>query len=145
LLGRFVFFWSFCRTSTEPPVPTHHSDMGKNSIIDQYQAAKGKHPGMMLLFRVGDFYELFYQDAEEASKLLGLTLTTRDRVHPMAGFPHHQLQPCPQKLLQAGRRLAIRDQVGASCPDGTTEPVREVRRVLSPQETVLALLRKNMA
>jgi DNA mismatch repair protein MutS len=107
---------------------------GKNTIIEQYQAAKEKHPGMMLIFRIGDFYELFYQDAEDASKLLGLTLTTRDRVHPMAGFPLHQLQPYLQKLLQTGRRVAICDQVEASCPDRTTEPVREVRRVLSPQE-----------
>jgi len=62
------------------------------TIMEQYHAAKEKHPDMLLLFRMGDFYELFGQDAELAHKLLGLTLTTRDRTLTMAGFPHHQLE-----------------------------------------------------
>jgi DNA mismatch repair protein MutS len=58
---------------------------------------------MLLLFRMGDFYELFDQDAETAHKLLGLTLTTRDRTLVMAGFPHHQLEVYLHKLLKEGQ------------------------------------------
>ena len=83
-------------------------------LMEQYRAAKERHPGLLLLFRVGDFYELFSEDAEKAAKLLGLTLTTRDRTTPMAGFPHHQLQAYLQKLLKEGCRVAIADQVDSS-------------------------------
>ncbi|MBM4072035.1 MAG: hypothetical protein FJ271_24380, partial [Planctomycetes bacterium] len=62
-------------------------------------------------FRVGDFYELFHEDAETASKILGLTLTTRDKTVAMAGFPHHSLETYLHKLLHAGHRVAICDQV----------------------------------
>ena len=54
--------------------------------MQQYREAKEKHPDMLLLFRIGDFYELFGEDAETAHKLLGLTLTTRDQTLTMAGF-----------------------------------------------------------
>ena len=57
----------------------------------QYREAKERYPGMLLLFRMGDFYELFDADAETASRVLGLTLTSRDKTIPMAGFPHHAL------------------------------------------------------
>ena len=60
------------------------------SLAAQWKDAKERHPGMMLVFRAGDFYELLRDDAEEAAKILGLTLTTRDAKIPMAGFPHHQ-------------------------------------------------------
>ena len=75
--------------------------------MQQYRAAKEKHPDMLLLFRMGDFYELFDQDAETAHKLLGLTLTTRDRTVAMAGFPHHQLETYLHKLLKEGQRVAV--------------------------------------
>ncbi len=58
-------------------------------------------------FRIGDFYELFGEDAETAHTLLGLTLTTRDRTLTMAGFPHHQLEVYLHKLLKEGQRVAI--------------------------------------
>lgn len=80
-------------------------------MMQQYLEAKNSHPGMMLLFRMGDFYELFNEDAQEASRILGLTLTSRDKSVPMAGFPHHSLENHLRKLLQAGKRVAVCDQV----------------------------------
>ena len=81
------------------------------TLIEQYHAAKERHPNMLLLFRCGDFYELFGDDAETASKILGLTLTSRDRTLSMAGFPHHQLETYLHRLLKAGQRVAICEQV----------------------------------
>lgn len=101
-----------------------------SSIMAQYRAAKEKHPDMMLLFRIGDFYELFGEDAETAHKLLGLTLTTRDQTHTMAGFPHHQLEAYLQKLLKDGKRVAICDQVDDSLARGPIK--REVQRIVTP-------------
>src|SRR6266851_5014499 len=72
-------------------------------MMQQYRDARQRHPGMLLLFRMGDFYELFDEDAEAAARLLGLTLTSRDKTVPMAGFPHHQLEPYLKKLIQAGQ------------------------------------------
>jgi len=84
--------------------PASPEPNGRSPVMEQYRLAKERHPGMMLLFRMGDFYELFDQDAEVAHKLLGLTLTTRDRSITMAGFPHHQLEAYLHKLLKEGKR-----------------------------------------
>ena len=81
------------------------------TLIEHYHAAKERHPNILLLFRCGDFYELFGEDAETASKILGLTLTSRDRTLSMAGFPHYQLETCLHRLLKAGQRVAIFEQV----------------------------------
>src|SRR3954465_6233165 len=80
-------------------------------MMQQYRDAKEKHPGMLLFFRMGDFYELFEEDAELGAKLLGLTLTSRDKTIKMAGFPHHQLEHYLPKVLAAGQRVAVCDQV----------------------------------
>src|SRR3954464_8952130 len=80
-------------------------------MMRQYREAKDRHPGMLLLFRMGDFFELFGDDAVLASRVLGLTLTSRDKQIPMAGFPHHQLEGYLRKLLLAGHRVAVCDQV----------------------------------
>src|SRR5439155_24808730 len=80
-------------------------------MMRQYRQAKEAHPGMLLLFRMGDFFELFDEDAEVAARVLGLTLTSRDKQIPMAGFPHHQLDAYLRKLLHAGHRVAVCDQV----------------------------------
>src|SRR5246127_5599711 len=100
-------------------------------MMQQYRDAKARHPGMLLLFRMGDFYELFDSDAETASKILGLTLTSRDKAIPMAGFPHHQLEQYLHKLLKLGHRVAICDQVeDPALAKGLVK--REVTRVVTP-------------
>src|SRR5271165_1884702 len=80
-------------------------------MMQQYREAKERHPGMLLLFRMGDFYELFHDDAEVAARVLGLTLTSRDSQIPMAGFPHRALETHLRTLLRAGLRVAVCDQV----------------------------------
>src|SRR5262249_45145634 len=100
-------------------------------MMQQYREAKDRHPGMLLLFRMGDFYELFDSDAEVAARALGLTLTSRDKTVPMAGFPHHALEGHLRKLLQSGHRVAICDQVeDPALAKGLVR--REVTRVVTP-------------
>ena len=83
--------------------------------MKQYLELKGKHPDAILLFRVGDFYETFSDDAIAASEILGITLTRRANGSAMhvelAGFPHHALDSYLPKLVRAGRRVAICDQL----------------------------------
>jgi DNA mismatch repair protein MutS len=105
--------------------------MSLTPMMQQYREAKDRHPGMLLLFRMGDFYELFDGDAEVAARVLGLTLTSRDKTIPMAGFPHHALEPHLRKLLQSGHRVAICDQVeDPAQAKGLVK--REVTRVVTP-------------
>ncbi|MBT6157822.1 MAG: DNA mismatch repair protein MutS [Planctomycetaceae bacterium] len=84
-------------------------------MMERYMEVKQQNPGTILLFRMGDFYELFNEDARLAAKVLGLTLTSRDKAStnpiPMAGFPYHSLQTYLGKLIQAGYRAAICEQV----------------------------------
>lgn len=80
----------------------------------QYNQIKAKYPGAMLLFRVGDFYETFGEDAIKASKILGIVLTRRNNggaQEELAGFPHHSLDTYLPKLVRAGQRVAICDQL----------------------------------
>src|ERR1700694_3017625 len=105
--------------------------MSLTPMMHQYREAKERHPGMLLLFRMGDFYELFDDDAHSASKILGLTLTSRDMTIPMYGFPHHLLVPYQHKLLRAGHRVAVCDQVeDPAQAKGLVR--REVTRVVTP-------------
>jgi DNA mismatch repair protein MutS len=100
-------------------------------MMQQYREAKERHPGMLLLFRMGDFYELFDADAEVVARDLGLTLTSRDKTIPMAGFPHHALESHLRKLLQLGHRVAVCDQVeDPALAKGLVR--REVTRVVTP-------------
>jgi len=118
-------------TAAASPSPTSRDGYGTHgTIMEQYRAAKEKHPGMLLLFRVGDFLEMFGEDAETAHRLLGLTLTTRDRTLIMAGFPHHQLEIYLRKLLHEGKRVAICEPVEESLARGPIQ--REVTRVVTP-------------
>src|SRR5258708_107350 len=84
-------------------------------LMKQYNAIKAKYPGPLLLFRVGDFYETFGQDAIEASKVLDIVLTKRGNGSAseieLAGFPHHALDSYLPKLVRAGHRVAICDQL----------------------------------
>ncbi|UJH69255.1 DNA mismatch repair protein MutS [Allomuricauda sp. SCSIO 65647] len=82
--------------------------------MQQYNAIKTKHPDALLLFRVGDFYETFGEDAIKASKILGIVLTHRNNggdQTELAGFPHHSLNTYLPKLVRAGERVAICDQL----------------------------------
>jgi DNA mismatch repair protein MutS len=84
-------------------------------LMKQYNAIKAKHPGALLLFRVGDFYETFGEDAVAASKILDIVLTKRANGAAshieLAGFPHHSLDTYLPKLVRAGNRVAICDQL----------------------------------
>jgi DNA mismatch repair protein MutS len=84
-------------------------------LMQQHNAIKSKYPDAILLFRVGDFYETFGQDAVVASKVLGITLTKRHSGDPnameLAGFPHHSMETYLHKLVKAGYRVAVCDQL----------------------------------
>ena len=84
-------------------------------LMKQYNSIKLKHPDAILLFRVGDFYETFGEDAIKASEILGITLTKRANgaasFIELAGFPHHALDTYLPKLVRAGQRVAICEQL----------------------------------
>ncbi len=107
---------------------------GETPALKQYREAKAKHPNAILLFRMGDFFELFFEDAQEAAPIMGVTLTSRPMGKsgraPMAGVPHHAWQSYVGKLLRAGKSVVICDQVEA--PTGKGIVRREVTRVLTP-------------
>ncbi|WP_194973411.1 DNA mismatch repair protein MutS [Aquiflexum lacus] len=90
-------------------------EVKETPLMKQYNAIKSKHPGALLLFRVGDFYETFGQDAIVASKVLDIVLTKRANGAAshieLAGFPHHSLDTYLPKLVRAGNRVAICDQL----------------------------------
>ena len=91
-----------------------HAAPKETPLSKQYNQIKAKYPGAMLLFRVGDFYETFGEDAIKASKILGIVLTRRNNggAHEeLAGFPHHSLDNYLPKLVRAGQRVAICDQL----------------------------------
>ena len=83
--------------------------------MEQYHSIKKKYPGTVLFFRMGDFFEMFYDDAQIASDVLGLTLTSRAHGKsadvPLAGFPHHSIEPYLSKMVKAGYRVAVCEQV----------------------------------
>jgi DNA mismatch repair protein MutS len=110
-------------------------------FMRQWSAAKRENPDALLFFRMGDFYELFYDDAVTASRELQLTLTARDRERlvPMCGVPYHSVEGYLTRLLRKGFRIAICDQM--EDPKLTKKIVRrEVTRVLSPGTALDAAL-----
>src|SRR5436305_4086072 len=99
--------------------------------MQQYREVKERYPSALVLFRIGDFFELFDADAETACRVLGLALTARDKSIPMAGFPHHAADGHVRKLVQAGHSVAVCDQVeDPAAAQGLVR--REVVRVLTP-------------
>src|SRR5210317_2517042 len=84
-------------------------------LMKQYYSVKASHPDAVLLFRVGDFYETFGEDAIRTAEILGITLTKRANGAAssveLAGFPHHSLDTYLPKLVRAGQRVAICDQL----------------------------------
>ncbi|HKF77814.1 MAG TPA: DNA mismatch repair protein MutS [Candidatus Dormibacteraeota bacterium] len=105
--------------------------------MKQYWAAKLRHPDAILLFRLGDFYEVFFDDAVEAAPIMGVTLTSRpmkEGRQPMCGVPHHAWQTYVGRLLRAGRKVVICDQVEEAA--GRKVVRREITRVLTPGTVV---------
>ncbi|MEM7808143.1 MAG: DNA mismatch repair protein MutS, partial [Planctomycetota bacterium] len=97
----------------------------------QYQDFKDKHPGYVLFFRMGDFYEVFHDDAKLCSRTLGITLTARQDKVPMAGVPYHQLDNYLKRMIVAGHRVAICEQVeDAKQAKGLVK--RDVTRLVTP-------------
>lgn len=88
---------------------------------EQYDQIKAQHPDAIILFRVGDFYEVYYEDAEKASKTLSVTLTHRGDGTPLCGFPFHALDSYLPKLVRAGYRVAICDYQEELKPDRFTK------------------------
>lgn len=110
--------------------PEQHTPM-----MQQYLQIKAQHPDMLMFYRMGDFYELFFDDAEKAAKLLGITLTQRGasagKPIKMAGVPYHAAEQYLAKLVKAGESIAICEQVGD--PATSKGPVaRKVIRIITP-------------
>lgn len=124
----FDFNWSpscennicFCWSSEDllnDFIAAHPERPKPKTILEQYNELKALHPDALLLFRCGDFYETYEQDAVESARILGITLTYRnskdhkrhDTKDAMAGFPHHAFDTYLPKLIRAGRRVAICD------------------------------------
>jgi DNA mismatch repair protein MutS len=104
-------------------------------LMQQYNGVKGRYPHALLLFRLGDFYELFYEDAMIASRELRITLTSRNREKgqpiPMCGVPYHAADGYIARLIRAGYKVAICEQMEAPGP-GKKLVRREVTRVITP-------------
>lgn len=109
-------------------------------MIQQYKRIKAKHTDTILFFRLGDFYEMFFEDATLASRILGLTLTGRgkdDQRIPMCGIPHHAADGYVSRLIQSGHKVAICEQTqDASESKGLTN--RDVVRIITPGTVQLA-------
>jgi DNA mismatch repair protein MutS len=106
-------------------------------MIEQYKEIKAKHQDAMLFFRLGDFYEMFYEDALEGSRLLQITLTSRGRSDekiPMCGIPYHAAQNYIAKLTKFGRKVALCEQLSDPNEPGIVK--RDVVRVVTPGTTL---------
>jgi len=113
-------------------------ELALTPVMRQYREAKEQHPDGILLFRLGDFYEIFFEDAEVAAPVMGVTLTSRPLGKtgraPMCGVPHHAWQTYVGRLLRAGHKVVICDQTEAA---GKHKIVRrDVTRVLTPGTVV---------
>src|SRR5437773_11558418 len=103
-------------------------------MMQQYWRVKAEHPDKLVFYRMGDFYELFYADAERASRALDITLTARGQSAgapiPMAGVPYHALEPHLAKLMKQGESVVIVEQYGD--PATSKGPVeRKVSRIVT--------------
>ena len=128
------------------------SDLSQHTpVMQQYLRLKAEHPGMLLFYRMGDFYELFYEDAERAAALLDITLTKRGQSAgqpiPMAGVPYHAAEGYLARLVRKGVSVAICEQIGD--PAKSKGPVeRRVVRIVTPgtltDESLLEERRENL-
>ena len=120
----------------EPRRTEKKSSLTNTPLMQQYQEMKKKHPDAVLLFRVGDFYEIFGKDAVIASDILGITLTRRangkENFIELAGFPHHALDTHLPKLVRAGKRVAICEQL--EDPKLKKTPKQKVVETVTPNQ-----------
>ena len=125
-------------STTSPPASAPESKSPLSPAMRQYQQFKAQHPGYVLFFRMGDFYEMFWEDAKLASKVLGVALTSRSRgglgaddAIPMAGVPFHSVESYLRKMIAAGHKVAICEQ--AEDPASAKGLIkREVVRLMTP-------------
>ena len=121
---------------TDPPDRMNRDDFAQHTpLMRQYFAAKAQYPDTLVFFRMGDFYELFYDDARKAARLLDITLTQRGASAgapiPMAGVPYHAVEGYLAKLIRLGESVAICEQIGdPALAKGLVE--RKVVRVVTP-------------
>ena len=112
------------------------SNITQTPLMKQYQKMKRKFPDAVLLFRVGDFYETFSEDAIVCSEILGITLTRRaNGAHStieLAGFPHHALDTYLPKLVRAGKRVAICEQIESPLIQKKMRSTAAVTEVVTP-------------
>ena len=138
---------------TPLPVTSATADAapGNTPVMAQYLRIKAEHPDILLFYRMGDFYELFFDDARRASKLLDIALTARGRSGgapiPMAGVPAHSVESYLAKLVRKGESAAICEQIGD--PAASRGPVeRQVTRIVTPgtltEEHLLEARRDNL-
>jgi DNA mismatch repair protein MutS len=111
------------------------ADDNLTPMMRQFRSVKARYPDAIIFFRLGDFYEMFFDDAETASALLGLTLTGRNKGGgeraPMCGFPHHAAAGYIKRLLAAGHKVAVCEQVeDAAAAQGLVK--RDVVRLITP-------------
>ena len=121
---------------TRGPGPSNPPDFAQHTpMMQQYLRVKADHPDKLVFYRMGDFYELFYDDAQRASRLLDITLTARGQSAgapiPMAGVPFHSIDPHLARLMKEGESAVIVEQVGD--PATSKGPVeRKVARIVTP-------------
>ena len=129
-----------------------NSVLGHTPVMQQYLRIKAQYPDILLLYRMGDFYELFYDDARRAAALLDIALTARGQSAgepiPMAGVPVHSVEGYLGRLLRRGESVAICEQIGD--PAKSKGPVeRQVVRVVTPgtvtEDTLLDKSRVDVA
>src|SRR5207302_4954388 len=124
----------------EPPAPARapgadiHAAASLSPAMRQYQQFKAQYPGYVLFFRMGDFYEMFWEDAKVAHQTLGVALTSRskgDDAIPMAGVPFHAVESYLRRMIAAGHKVAICDQMeDAALAKGLVK--RDVVRLMTP-------------
>ncbi|MGB0722566.1 MAG: DNA mismatch repair protein MutS [Gammaproteobacteria bacterium] len=134
-----------------PPDAVKAVHDGHTPMMQQYLRIKAEHPGILVFYRMGDFYELFYDDARRAARLLDITLTTRGQSAgepiPMAGVPVHAVENYLARLVRLGESVAIAEQIGD--PVTSKGPVeRKVVRIITPgtvsDESLLEERRDNL-
>ncbi len=138
--GRCPSFALHLSTSfPEFPMNKALSDLSSHTpMMQQYWRLKNQHPDQLMFYRMGDFYEIFYEDAKKAAKLLDITLTARGQsagqAIPMCGIPYHAAEGYLAKLVKLGESVVICEQVGD--PATSKGPVdRQVVRIITPRHS----------